>query len=165
MDNAVSCIRTEPEVLGQLRTRISYREKFLPPPHIQAIVRQVVDPSQLKWSPQDILFNSSRAGQLWAEGWGTSRLDDQLIADIVMSSGLWDGWRTQISEKGWFGTGLVPMVERALKLHMGREVKITDKRVKPEANTPAAGPPLWDHQQEAVDSFFGHGGRGVMNVP
>lgn len=169
MDNAMSMVQTDSESLAQLRHRVSYQERMLPPRHIQEIIkRHYAENPKKYWQPLKQLMGSKYAGTLWSLGWGSNRLTEGQVIEIRRNPGFWDGWVRQVSEGGYFGSGLVPMVERVLRVHMGHQVNVIDRRQVPELdpNTRSFNlPPMWDHQREAFNAFFQSGGRGVMDIP
>jgi superfamily II DNA or RNA helicase len=168
MHNGVSLLQTDPDTLAQLRPRVAYRERMLPPIHVQRVIKRFFaeETGRSKHRAHQQLFESEEAGALWGMGWGANRLTESQVTAVARTRGFWDGWVPQVTTNGWFQSGLVPMVQRVMQLHLQQPCQVIDARQRPLASKRTyPAPPLWDHQEEAIQAFWNAGGRGVMDVP
>ena len=158
-----------------LQKYVAYRATDLPP---VAVIRKIKEFSADLWrfrqTPRERLrdFLTQEQEMLTAIGW-TQRLTPTLFEksrNVTLSG--WDGWTSLVTRNGVFGTGLIAHVKRALTLRMGvpeSQIKIIDTREDPSIHSVprlvAQSPSLYPFQEEAVTSFFEHGGRGVIHLP
>lgn len=187
IQNARSRIQTTPEVLARLKRLVAYREAELPPTQVQrmikaflarpadqaAALRQQAGGSyrrapRLGYDIDIGLFYHWYGPQLAELGWPQSRLGPKLWDGVLRRRGIWDGWTSLISASGEFGTGLLPHVERALRLRLGVQATYTDLRASPASQRPYTAikaPSLYAFQEEAVEAWLAAGGRGVIDLP
>src|SRR5512137_1504500 len=165
MHNSASLLQSDPGTLAEVRRRVAYQEKLLPPVHVQRIIKSYFAAGVSKYRAHAQLFGSDAAGALWATGWGSNRLTERQVDSVIHTPGFWDGWVPLVSTSGWFSSGLVPLVLRVIEVHLRQQCTLVDVRQRPDpSRTRFDLPPLWSHQQEALEAFWREG-RGVMDVP
>jgi hypothetical protein len=185
--NARSQLLAQPDVITWLQPRIAYRVQNLPPVAVQKVIKgfmarpadayearkaQAGEPYRYasRQGPERdlaLLLENKRVQLAALDGWD-NRLTTNTFEAALRLRGFWDGWETLISSGGWFGTGLVPYVQRAITLHMGRQVDLDDQRGGPPAPSGVWSqykPSLYPFQQEAIDAWRNHGFRGVVDSP
>lgn len=168
IENALSRVQASPDVIAKLRPLIGYRKQPMPSREAQLVIRSWFKRHGRRGFEQDHdrIFDDKLAAKALADlGWPRWRIDKQMLENTLRSNG-WDGWTTLVTTAGWFGTGLVEHVQRALTLRLDCTVRYRDQRLPP-APLHAIGerPELWQFQADAVESWHASGGRGVVPAP
>lgn len=156
----------EPERFRQLQKIVSYRAENLPPRFVQTKIKEFMS-TKYKLRKEDdlrefVMLYRDQIGD-WAQ-----RLTPSMFAQSYYAKALWDGWTSLVSGRGYFGTGLLPLVQRTLKLRLGLTYVTHDLRplpTYPGRYRVAPAPSLYDFQEEAVQAWLDAGGRGVIDLP
>lgn len=155
-----------PDQHKQLQKIVAYRAQDLPPKSVQTKIKEFMAGRGRLRVEQDCRDFIALFGQEigpWAH-----QLTPSLFSRSFYAKALWDGWTSLVSARGYFGTGLLPLVQRTLSLRLGHtEVEIQDLRGRPPApmGMPPIKPQLYDFQEEAIQAWFDAGGRGVIDLP
>ena len=155
------------ETLKIVRHHVSYRKQKMPPVEAQKIIKGFFSGKPRWGTLADLsrLWASSARDRLLDLGVTEDSLTKSQLETTLRQRGVWDGWVGMVNAAGWFLTGLIPHVERAITLRAGKLPPIIeDTRGDPPFGDPWDFPSLFTFQHEAVESFL-EAGRGVVNLP
>lgn len=155
------------DVLRTVRHHVAYRQREMPTIDAQRAIKRW-------WKTRKRYGGAGDLGRMWADGEVVAELATHGVTpesltratfEQIMRGGIWDGWVRMVTGAGEFPTGLLPHVERALKLRAGLTTwEVEDARHVPERGQPWATIDLFDYQKDAVAAFL-EAGRGVVNLP
>lgn len=171
VQNERSRLVASDDIVKAVRPLISYRAQELPPVAVQLVIKAFMKSRRSHGAENDVfrMYGDAETRQKLLDlDWPEERMTPALMKATSLQRGVWDGWRSLVSPGGYFGTGLVRHVERALSLHIGVPVRVDDYRERPQIGMRYAARqpiPLFPFQSEAIEAFFDAGGRGVINIP
>ena len=153
--------------LRTVRHHVAYRQREMPTVDAQRAIKRW-------WKGRKRFGGSGDLGRMWADGavieeLATHGLTPESLTramfEQIMRGGIWDGWERMVSSGGEFPTGLLPHVERALRLRTDVTTwEVEDTRQPPPKAASWATIDLFDYQKEAVEAFLSSG-QGVVNLP
>lgn len=166
--NVTSRLYADPETIATVRHFVAYQERPLPPPAVQGAIKHYYDHHRRYGGLADLLNVGTDALVLRTAaetGFDLRDLTVSMLETTLAQKGAWDGWKRMVTDSGYFLTGLLRYVERALELRAGVRYRLVDLRGDPPPATPwAVQIPLYPFQQEAADAFL-RAGRGVLDLP
>jgi len=165
LDNTVGRLIAPGYVISKARDMVSYSPVKLPPPRAQAVIKAFFRDHGRRGGNEDLMLVWQHIGhQLRKYHVTPETLTKQALEQVLRQRGTWSGWIPLMDVEGRFSAGLLLHVQRAL-WRLGHTAKIVDVRthIAPAAPVGSA-PPLWDFQQEAVDTMLRQQ-RGVIDLP
>lgn len=171
ISNGRSQLKADSAILKRVRGLVSYRAQDLPPVGVQLVIKAFMERKRSHGRENDVARvydHPTSCLRLEELGWGpdSGLLTPKVFEEVMRLRGTWDGWRSLVSPAGYFGTGLLPHVRRALSLRMGADYSEVDRRERPPYSALSRRcPDLFDFQAEACQAWHDAGGRGVVNLP
>lgn len=153
-----------PDLVPKLRPLVAYQPVPLPPVAAQRHVKEwfgrhgrmgaAEDHQRLRDSEEEVLYEM---GLDWAS------FTRGVLENVLRQRGVYDGFVSKMDRLGRFPAGLLQHVSRAL-WRLGCTPVVRDTRSPCRTGEPLDGPPLWPHQEEAVQAVLAHQ-RGVVYLP
>lgn len=169
VNNAISRLTADREIISEVRRLVSYRDAELPTPKAQSIMKGFFRRVKRRGAYKDIErlyadINTSR--ELEAAGCPYGFLTPDMIEQVLRQRGCWDGWIRLMGVDGIFPTGLLAHVVRALQLRLRVNPVIYDEREAPPPSmfTFVKMPGLFSFQEEALAAFIANN-RGIVELP
>ena len=169
LGNAVSRLYAPDEVMSVVRWNVAFQEADLPPVGVQGAIKAWRKAQGFRRSLGENLFDVLSDGGVQREmeraKFDPALLNAQSVESVLRMRGIWDGWRQMVTAAGYFPTGLLQHVERALSLRCRVGYTTADYRgARPLGQPLGIDVPLFDFQAEAVEAFLA-AGRGVVDLP
>lgn len=165
--NGMSQLVADPAVLRAVRHSVAYQAEDLPPVSLQVGIKRMLRDRGRQGFERDAeaIYHGDLGRRMEAAGWGAERLDRPTLESVMRTPGAWDGWVGLVDAGGWFGSGLVDVVQRAVEVRGGVACRVVDQRTPMPPRTPVGDTPeLRDYQLAAATAFL-QAGRGVIDLP
>ena len=157
-----------PDILQTVKYFVCYQETALPPVQVQKCIRDFFVGYDREGGDADIwAVRRDKAIQHTAHfySFDLDELNTLMLRNIFRADHRHDGWKRLVKDTGHFPTGLLPLIERALRYRVGITWNVIDRRgPRPQARQFCKPPSGYPDQIAAVQAFIA-AGRGVADMP